>query len=73
MLALFFIYVRFGEVPLIAALAVKPPVPASLDLAALALVALAAVCLFRLKLGVLRTLGIAAAAGVALRLGGVAG
>ena len=44
------------------------PVLASIDPGALALAALAAVCLFRLKLGVLRTLGIAAAAGVVLRL-----
>ena len=52
--------------------AIELPVLASLDLAALALAALAAVCLFRLKLGVLPTLGIAAAAGVALRLSGIA-
>lgn len=43
------------------------PVPASIDLAALALSVLAAVCLFKLKLGVLRTLGITAAAGLVLR------
>ena len=43
------------------------PVPASIDLAALALAAVAAVCLFRLKLGVLRTLGITAALGLAAR------
>ena len=44
------------------------PVVSSIDLAALALAVLAAVCLFRLKLGVLRTLGIAAAAGLVVRL-----
>ena len=44
------------------------PVPASIDLAALALAVLAAVCLFKLKLGVLKTLGITAAAGLAVRL-----
>ncbi len=44
------------------------PVLVSADLAALALAALAAVCLFRLKLGVLKTLGITSAAGLALRL-----
>jgi chromate transporter len=44
------------------------PVASSIDLAALALSVLAAICLFRLKLGVLRTLGIAAAAGLVLRL-----
>jgi chromate transporter len=48
--------------------ALDVPLPASLDLAALALAALAAVCLFRLKLGVLRTLGVTAAAGLLLRL-----
>jgi len=44
------------------------PVLTSIDLAALALAALAAVCLFRLKRGVLQTLGITAAAGLVLRL-----
>jgi chromate transporter len=48
-------------------LAVLLPVPASVDLAALALAAVAAVCLFGLKLGVLRTLGITAALGLAVR------
>jgi chromate transporter len=48
-------------------LAVLLPVPASVDLAALALAAVAAVCLFRLKLGVLRTLGITAALGLVAR------
>ena len=52
--------------------ALELPVPASLDWAALALAALAALCLFRLKLGVLWTLGLCAAAGVLLRLGGLA-
>ena len=44
------------------------PVPASIDLLALALAAVAAVCLFRLKLGVLRTLGLTAALGLVARL-----
>jgi chromate transporter len=44
------------------------PVLASVDLAALALAAVAAVCLFRLKLGVLRTLGLTAALGVVVRM-----
>ena len=52
-------------------LALELPVPASLDPAALALAVLAAVCLFRLKLGVVRTLGVTAAAGVVLHLTGV--
>ena len=52
-------------------LAVELPMPASLDLVALALAALAAVCLFRLKLGVVRVLGVTAAAGVALHLTGM--
>lgn len=49
-------------------LAFDIPRPASIDLAALTLAIVAAVCLFRLKFGVLRTLGITAAAGLALRL-----
>jgi chromate transporter len=44
------------------------PVLASVDPGALSLAVLAAVCLFRLKLGALRTLGITAAVGVVLRL-----
>ena len=52
-------------------LALDLPVPGSLDLAALALAVVAAVCLFRLKLGVVRVLGVTAAAGVALHLMGV--
>ncbi len=53
---------RFGP------LAFDIPMPASIDLAAFALAIVAAVCLFRLKCGVLRTLGTTAAAGLALRL-----
>jgi chromate transporter len=45
-------------------LAMDVPVPTSVDLAALLLAAAAAVCLFRLKLGVLRTLGITAVLGL---------
>ncbi|MDO9713665.1 chromate efflux transporter [Paracraurococcus lichenis] len=48
--------------------ALDVPVPGSLDPAAAGLAVLAAICLFRLKLGVLRTLGIAAAAGLVMRL-----
>ena len=44
------------------------PVPSSIDPAALAIAALAAVCVFRFRLGVVRTLGIAAIAGVAVGL-----
>jgi chromate transporter len=70
-LALWFgLRVLFGEVQTIAAgpLALEVPVAASLDPAALALAALAAFCLFRARLGVVPTLGIAAAAGLAVRL-----
>ena len=49
-------------------LAFELPVPASLDPAALALTALAALCLFRLRLGVPGVLGVVAAAGLLLRL-----
>jgi chromate transporter len=55
--------VRFGPI------ALEVPAPSSLDPAALALTVLAGVCLFGFKLGVLRTLGITAVAGLALRLG----
>ena len=48
--------------------AIDLPIPASIDLAALALAAVAAFCLFRIKLGVLRTLGIAAGLGVIVRM-----
>lgn len=44
------------------------PVLASLDLLALALAALAAACLFRLKLGLLTTLGLTAAVGLVAKL-----
>jgi chromate transporter len=49
-------------------LTVELPVLASLDFIALVLAGLAALCLFRLKLGVVKTLGIAAAAGLIVRL-----
>ena len=49
-------------------LAVDVPVLASIDLAAMALAVLAGVCLFRLKRGVLQTLGITACAGLILHL-----
>src|SRR5271166_213317 len=48
-------------------LAIDMPVPASVDLAALSLAVAAAVCLFRLKVGVLRTLGITAVLGLVVR------
>jgi chromate transporter len=41
----------------------------SLDLSALMLAVLAAICVFHLKLGVVRTLGITASAGLVLRFG----
>jgi chromate transporter len=44
------------------------PVLGSLDPLALALAALAAACLFWLKLGLLRTLGVTAAVGLVLKL-----
>ncbi len=44
------------------------PVPGSLDPLALALAALAAACLFGFKLGLLRTLGVTAAVGLAAKL-----
>ncbi|MCI0754962.1 chromate efflux transporter [Teichococcus vastitatis] len=48
--------------------ALDMPVLASLDPLALALAALAAACLFRLKLGLLKTLGITAATGLVTKL-----
>jgi chromate transporter len=48
--------------------ALELPVPASLDPAALALAMLAGVCLFRLRLGAVRTLAVTATAGLAVRL-----
>jgi chromate transporter len=56
--------VRFTAGPV----ALELPVPASLDPAALALAILAGLCLFRLRLGVVRTLAVTAAAGLAVRL-----
>ena len=43
------------------------PVAASLDPVALGLAVLAAVCLFRLKLGVVKTLAVAAVAGLVVK------
>lgn len=48
-------------------LQVDLPVPSSVDAVALGLTALASVCLFRLRLGVLTTLGVVAAAGLLVR------
>ena len=66
----FALRVLFAEIHAVrlGAMALDVPVLASLDLTAMALSLLAAVSLFSLKLGVLRTLGITAAAGFALRL-----
>ena len=66
----FALHVVFHDhVPLRAGpMSVDLPVLASVDLAALVLAAVAALCLFRLKLGVLKTLGITAALGVLVRL-----
>ncbi|WP_374444902.1 chromate efflux transporter [Stella sp.] len=49
-------------------LAIDVPVPASLDPAAAAIAVLAAICLFRLRFGVVRTLGVATVAGLGLHL-----
>ena len=49
-------------------IALAMPLPLSLDIAALALAILTAISLFTLKLGVLHSLGITAAAGLALHL-----
>ncbi len=48
-------------------ISVALPVPSSLDSAAAALAVLAAVCLFRLRMGVLKTLGVTALTGLVLR------
>ncbi|MFC7540348.1 chromate transporter [Siccirubricoccus deserti] len=47
------------------------PALGSLDPLALALAALAAACLFGFKIGLLRTLGVTAAAGLVLRMAGL--
>ncbi|MBD0271827.1 MAG: chromate transporter [Acetobacteraceae bacterium] len=70
-LALWFgLRVLFGALREVRAgpLAVDVTVPSSLDPAALALAALAAFCLFRSRLGVVTTLGVAAVAGLGARL-----
>jgi chromate transporter len=70
-LALWFgLRVLFGAVRTVSLgpLALELPVPATLDMQAVLLALLAAVCLFRLKRGVVQTLGITAVAGLALRL-----
>ncbi|MBY0338835.1 MAG: chromate efflux transporter [Acetobacteraceae bacterium] len=53
------------------ALGVEWPVPTSLDVPALFLTVLAALALFRLKLGVVKTLAVTAVAGLSLRLAGL--
>lgn len=70
-LALWFgLRVLFGEVRPVpfGPATLDVPVWPTLDWAAALIALLSAVCLFRLKLGVLKTLGLAAAAGLALRL-----
>ena len=70
-LALWFgLRVIFAEVTTLplGPLALDLPVARSADIQAVILALLAAVCLFRLKLGVVRTLGAAALAGLVLRL-----
>ncbi len=70
-LALWFgLRVLFGDVREIrlGPMALDLPNLATVDPAALAIAVLAAVCLFRLKLGVVRTLGLATIAGLAIRL-----
>jgi chromate transporter len=69
----FSLRVLFAEVREVAPLPGLPftldlPVPGSLDPQAVALALLAAACLFWLKLGVVRTLGIAALTGLGMRL-----
>jgi chromate transporter len=54
--------VRFGP------LSLDVPVAGSLDVLAFALAALAAVCVFWLRLGLIRTLGVTAAVGLVARL-----
>lgn len=71
-LALWFgLRVIFGEMREvgIGPLAIDLPVILSIDRQALILALLAAVCLFRLKLGVVKTLGLTAVAGLVLRTG----
>lgn len=70
-LALWFgLRVLFAEVRAVRAgpVAIDVPVPATIDPAAAAIALLAAVCLFRFRLGVVRTLGVATVAGLALHL-----
>ncbi|MBV1797654.1 chromate efflux transporter [Siccirubricoccus sp. G192] len=60
------LFAEVREVPL-GPLALDMPVAATLDGVALALAALAALCLFRLKLGVVPTLAVAAVSGLAVK------
>ena len=61
--------VLFGEVRAVpfGLMVLEVPVAASLDPVALGLAVLAAVCLFRLKLGVVKTLAVAAVAGLVVK------
>ncbi|MBR0646497.1 chromate transporter, partial [Plastoroseomonas hellenica] len=70
-LALWFgLRVLFAEIDRMAIgpVALDVPAPASLDPLALGLAALAAFCLFRLRLGLLRTLGVTALVGLVAKL-----
>jgi chromate transporter len=66
--ALRVLFAEVRQVPFLPGLSLDLPVAASLDPWALALALLAGVCLFWLRLGVVRTLGLAALAGLAMRL-----
>jgi chromate transporter len=72
--AWFALHALFGEVRELRLfpLSLEVPVWATLNVAALALTAAAIVAVFRFKLGVLAVLGAAAAAGIVLRLAGLA-
>jgi chromate transporter len=65
-------HVLFGEVRTVRAGPIEAnlPVMSSIDVAALALAAVAMIAMFRLKLGIVLTLAICGAAGIALRLAG---
>ncbi len=74
-LALWFaLHILFARVSRLEAgpLSLPVPDPSSLDPGALALTILSAVLLIGLKRGIVTTLAIAAAAGIALKLGGLA-
>ncbi|HVM21584.1 MAG TPA: chromate efflux transporter [Egibacteraceae bacterium] len=68
----FAVHTVFGDVEAVRRFGVRLLVPdiASVDIAAVAIVAAAALCIFRLRWGVLPTLGVGAVAGLALSLVG---